>query len=96
MKKKSAKLTRFIEDLHKFIVNHPQFRNNPEGKSEVHIQTEIRPIIIQYLEKHFKQEGYKDHLGKAHESFYWEGQEGILGKQRAETLSSMIVSLPNS
>jgi hypothetical protein len=28
-------------------------------------------------------EGYKDNIGKAHKSFYWEGQEGKIGKERA-------------
>ena len=83
MRKKSAKVTQFIEGLHKFIVTHPQFRKRTKGKSEVRIQTEIRPLIIQYLEGYFAAEGFKDHVAKANKSFYWEGQEGQYGKDRA-------------
>lgn len=88
MKKKSVKLTKFIEGLHQFIIKNPQFRKNTGGKSETQIQAEIRPLIIQYLEKYFKKEGYKDYIGKAHKSFYWEGQEGKFGKERATTFGA--------
>jgi len=88
MKKKSVKLTKFIEGLHRFIIKNPQFRRDTGNKSETQIQAEIRPLIIQYLEKYFKKEGYKDYIGKAHKSFYWEGQEGKFGKQRATTFGA--------
>ena len=57
MKKKTAKVTRFIDELHEFIVNNPQFRDDTVTKSEAQIQTEIRPLIIRYLEQYFRQEG---------------------------------------
>lgn len=82
MRKKTAKVDGFIESLHEFIVGHPQFRKQPGKKSEVEIQTEIRPLIIRYLEEHFRATGYKDAIAKANKSFYWEGQEGQYGKQR--------------
>ena len=82
MKKKTAKVDRFIEDLHEFIKNHPQFRKQTGEKSEVRIQAEIRPIIIRYLEDYFERAGYKDSIAKANKSFYWEGQEGRFGRER--------------
>jgi hypothetical protein len=83
MKKKSDKLIKFMEGMHKFITGHPQFRKNTKGKSEVQIQTEIRPLILLYLEKYFKEAGYTDYLAKSYKSFYWEGQEGKYGKERS-------------
>ncbi|MCK5245005.1 MAG: hypothetical protein KAJ90_07020 [Desulfobacterales bacterium] len=88
MKKKTAKVQQFIEELHKYIIGNPQFRTKTSEKSESQIQAEIRPLILNYLEKHFSQSGYKDALGKAHKSFYWEGQEGKYGKERATTFGA--------
>lgn len=85
MKRKTQRAISFIDGLHHYIISNPQFRQNTRTKSEAEIQTELRPLIIRYLEKFFKNEGYKDHVGKANKSFYWEGQEGQYGKQR-ETL----------
>lgn len=76
MKKKTKKLEEFISGLHDFVITNPQFRRNTNGKSEVQIQTELRPLLIRYLEKYFKEAGYKDFVGKANKSFYWESQEG--------------------
>jgi len=88
MKKKTVKLNNFMEGLHNAIITSPQFRKNTTGKSEVQIQTEIRPLILQYLECHFREEGYLDYVGKANKSFYWEGQEGKYGKDRAATFGA--------
>lgn len=88
MKKKSAKVTKFMEDLHSFIVSSPQFRKKTMGKSESQIQTEIRPLLLQYLERYFAEEGYKDPVAKANKSFYWEGQEGQYGKERKTTFGT--------
>ena len=88
MKKKSAKVTKFIEDLHNFIVKNPQFRAKTAGKSETRIQTEIRPLIVRYLENYFADQGYKDAVGKANKSFYWEGEEGKYGKERDPTFGA--------
>jgi hypothetical protein len=88
MKKKTTKVTNFIENLHKDIVKNPQFRKNPNGKSETQIQAEIRPLIIRYLEKYFENEGYKDFIAKANKSFYWEGQEGQFGSSRSSSFGT--------
>ena len=76
MKKKSKQLCDFIEDLHNYLILDPQFRTNVRNFKEVEIQREIRPLIISYLKQYFKNEGYKDFVHKANQSFYWEGQEG--------------------
>ena len=83
MRRKSGAVTRFIDGLHDFIVNNPQFRRRTQGKSETQIQAEIRPLIIRYLEEHFRAKGFKDAVAKANQSFYWEGQDGQYGKSRA-------------
>ena len=88
MKKKSAKVTQFIKDLHDHIVGNPQFRKRTAGKSEAQIQSELRPLIIRYLEDYFADLGYKDAISKANKSFYWEGQEGRYGKEREPTFGA--------
>jgi hypothetical protein len=88
MRKKTKKYVNFIEGLHKYIVNDPQFRKNTLNKSEVEIQAEIRPLIINYLQEYFRKAGYKDFIARAHKSFYWEGQEGKFGKKRAPTFGA--------
>jgi len=88
MKRKTAKVNAFVEGLHDFIVNNPQFRKKTKGKSETQIQAEIRPLIIQYLQRYFKSIGYKDDVAKSNKSFYWEGQEGRYGNARETTFGS--------
>lgn len=88
MRKKSNKAKNFIEGLHSFICQSPQFRKDVAGKTETAIQAEIRPIIIRYLEKYFEEQGYKDHVAKANKSFYWEGEEGIYGRTKKRTFAS--------
>jgi hypothetical protein len=88
MKKKTSKVKSFLDGLHSCIVTDAQFRKKTNGKSETHIQTEIRPLIIRYLEKHFEKEGYKDFVAKANKSFYWEGQEGKYGKARSSSFGT--------
>ena len=88
MKKKTNKVDKFLENLHEFIVSNPQFRRDTNNKSETEIQTEIRPLIIAYLQKYFAELGYKDTQAKAIKSFYWEGQEGKYGKERTMTFGS--------
>lgn len=88
MKKKSAKVLEFIEGMHEYIISNPQFRRDTRTKSEIQVQAEIRPLIIQYLEKYFEKAGYKDVVAKANKSFYWEGQEGQYGRARATTFGS--------
>jgi hypothetical protein len=88
MKKKSAKVERFLEGLHKAITEDKQFRKDTRTKSEREIQTEIRPLIINYLTKYYDDACFKDAVGKANKSFYWEGQEGQYGKERRKTFAS--------
>jgi hypothetical protein len=85
MKMKTKQIKEFIVKLHNHIINDPQFRRDTRNKSEREIQAEIRPLIIDYLEKHFTEAGYKDSTKKAHASFYWEGQEGVYDKERKTT-----------
>lgn len=88
MRKKTARVVEFMDGLHKYIITHPQFRKNVSTKSEVAIQTEIRPLIIRYLEEYFEKQGFKDFTGKANQAFYWEGQEGRFGRERATTFGA--------
>ena len=85
---KTAKLVGFIEGLHEFITESPQFRKCTKDYSEARIQAEIRPLIIRYLEEYFAGEGFVDPIAKANKSFYWEGQEGRYGKERPTTFGS--------
>jgi hypothetical protein len=57
-------------------------------KPEKAIQTEIRPLIVRFLEKYFSNAGYNDRSEKAIKSFYGEGQEGEFGKDRATVFGS--------
>ena len=88
MRKKSKKAGEFVNGLHEFIVSDPQFRMKTAGKSETQIQTEIRPLILRYLENYFAARGFKDPVAKANKSFYWEGQEGSFGTTRNTTFGS--------
>lgn len=88
MKKKTAKAEGFIEGLHDFVVSDLQFRKNTAGRSEVQIQTEIRPLILRYLENYFVGQGYADGVAKANQAFYWEGQEGSFDKESSSALGS--------
>ncbi len=88
MKNKSAKLVKFLEQLHDYIVTNPQFRKDIGNRSESQIQTEIRPLIIEYLKNYYAAAGYKDPVAKANKAFYWEGQEGQYGRERRTTFGS--------
>lgn len=66
MKRKTEGCTKFLSDLHNFIVSDRQFRRDTKTKPEKAIQTEIRPLIINFLEKYFSDAGYKDSTAKAH------------------------------
>ncbi len=54
--------------------NGPEYAHNSVKKtgerSETQIQTEIRPLLIQFLRQHFEDVGYKDAVAKANKSFY--------------------------
>lgn len=88
MKKKTKQLIEFITSLHNYIVDSPQYREDTSAKTESQIQTEIRPLIISFVKQYYKNSGYKDPEAKAHRSFYWEGQEGVYGKDRELTFAS--------
>ena len=88
VRKKTQKAQEFIEGLHGFVTGHPQFRKKTAGKTESQIKTQIRPIIIRYLEEYFEEEGYSDAVGKANKSFCWEGQEGPYGRGRETTFGT--------
>lgn len=88
MKKKSGKLVEFMNGLHEFVISSPQFRKKTSDKTEKEIQTEIRPIIIRYLEEYFKSIGIKDSVRAANDAFYWEGQEGKYGSDKILTFGS--------
>ena len=66
MKRKTEGCTKLLSDLHNFIVSDRQFRRDTKTKPEKAIQTEIRPLIINFLEKYFKEVGYNDSTAKAH------------------------------
>jgi hypothetical protein len=88
LKKKTVQVSSFIEQMHDYIINHPQFRQDTRNKTENAIQTELRPTLLSYLEKHFQEKKFKDVTAKANRSFYWEGQEGKYGKCRATTFGA--------
>ena len=88
MKKKTQKVKDFICKLHKSIVTDPQFRNDVAKKTESAIQSEIRPIIIKYLETFFEKLGYKDPVKKANSSFYWEGEESSYKRSKQSAFAS--------
>lgn len=77
-----------MNELHNYIINDRSLRKNTKGKSEVQIQTELRPVIIDFLKKWFKEEGVVDYEGKAHDAFYWEGQEGRNKSKRNGTFGA--------
>ena len=57
MKVKSKEFILFVNNLHDYIVSNPQFRKDTSNKSESVIQGEIRPLIVQFLEKYFQEKG---------------------------------------
>ena len=86
--KKTKNLRNFLDGLTDFIEKHPQFRKVTAKKSEQAVQTEIRPIIISYLEKYFREIGYVDYVAKANNAFYWEGQESGHSESRKQVFAS--------
>jgi len=59
MRKKTQKVTNFLEGLHKYITSNPQFQKKTHSTSKTQTQAELRPLILDYLKKHFKKEGRK-------------------------------------
>ena len=99
MKRKTQLLKDFIKKLHDFIVTNRKYRKDLPSKSEAFIQAEIRPLITEHLEKYFQGAGYKDYIKRAHDSFYWERQEGRYDNKRGITFASrnypdFVVTLP--
>lgn len=99
LRKKTKQVLEFLEKLHEHLISSRQFRRNTANKSETQVQTELRPIILNYLVNYFEDHGYKDPMKKAYKSFYWEGQEGEYGKKRGTTFGArnypdFIITLP--
>lgn len=88
MRKKTKQVVEFLDDMHDYITKSPLLRSDTSKKTESQMQAEIRPIIINFLTKYFRELGYKDDEAKAHASFYWEGQEGTFGQERALTFGA--------
>jgi hypothetical protein len=83
VRKKTQKAIDFLEGLHEYVVAHPQLRKKTQGRSETQIQSELRPLLVGYLEAYFQDMGRADYVEMGHRSFYWEGQEGQYGQERA-------------
>ncbi len=88
MRKITSKAQSFIKSLHEYIICSPQSRKDVARKTETQIQTEIRPVILGYLERYFNEQGYKDFVAKANKSFYWEGEEGAYGRDKKTTFAA--------
>lgn len=88
MKRRTQKIEAFLESLHQYIVSDPQFRKDTRLKNEQAIQTELRPVILNFLKEYFQKNGLKKPYEKAVRSFYWEGQEQNYPKSKLETFSS--------
>ena len=71
----SQKSINFIQELHKHIVRSPLLRQKVQNKNESQIQTELRPIIFNYMVKHFQNQNWKNPEKGAKNAFFWEGQE---------------------
>lgn len=69
MKKKTQKVLNFLNGMHEYIISNPQFRKKTFTKTETQIQGELRPIIINYLQKFYCDAGYKDFEAKSYKSF---------------------------
>jgi hypothetical protein len=57
-------------------------------KPEKAIQTEIRPLIVRFLEKFFSNAGYNDRSAKANKVFTGRARKGEFGKDRATVFGS--------
>ena len=88
MKKKTKKVVDFLNSMHNFIIKSPQLRKDISKKTEVQMQTEIRPIIINFLTRYFRNLDYKDARKMANKSFYWEGEESSYGKKKQMTFGA--------
>jgi hypothetical protein len=88
VRKKTKQVVEFLDGMHDYITKSPLLRSDTSQKTESQMQAEIRPIIINFLTKYFRELGYKDDEAKAHASFYWEGQEGSFGQKRAMTFGA--------
>ena len=93
MKPKSQKSINFIQELHKHIVRSPLLRQKVQNKNESQIQTELRPIIFDYMVKHFRNQSWKNPENGAKKYFYWEGQEGKHTKIKTESLHQEIIQI---
>ncbi len=74
-KAKTAKVRKFLADLHQYIVSDPSFRKKLKDHSELQIQTELNQIILRFLMDHFRESKNKNPRESAHEALYWGGGE---------------------
>ena len=88
MKAKTSKSKEFIEGHHKHLIGSPLLRKNVQTKSESQIQTELRPIIFNYMVKYFENKNWKNPESGAKKYFYWEGQEGKYTNLKTESFAS--------
>jgi hypothetical protein len=88
MRRKSKKVTEFIQSLHLHLKKSPLLRKNVQNKTERDIQSELRHIILDYMKKYFEKENLKNPENMANKHFYWGGQEGELDKIKKKTFAS--------
>jgi hypothetical protein len=88
MKPKTQKLINFIEKLHEHIVRSPLLRKKVQNKNESQIQTELRPIIFEYMIKHFQNQNWQNPVNGATKYLYWEGEERKYTNMKTESFAS--------
>eukprot|EP01047_Picozoa_sp_COSAG01_P001864 COSAG01_NODE_46_length_32080_cov_716.589319_13_plen_178_part_00 len=78
-KKKTGKLLSFMDDLQAFTSAHPEAKKlKLKRLNETHLQIAFRSILIDFLERYFRQNGYQKSNDKAHQELYWEGNRESL------------------
>ena len=86
MKVKSKEFIEFVNNLHDYIVKNPQFRKDTSNKSESVIQGEIRPLIVQYLEKYFEKKDLKISLQKQTNHFTGKVKKVLMEREEQQHL----------
>lgn len=57
MRKKTKQVLEFLDGMHDYITKSPLLRSDTSKKTESQMQAEIRPIIINFLTKYFRELG---------------------------------------
>ena len=86
---KISKSNRIHPILHLHLVKSPLLRKNVQNKTERDIQTELRPIIFDYMKKYFEKKNRKNPENMAKKYFYWEGQKSGFDKIKKKTFASI-------